>query len=77
MISVIMPFSALSTMLSPPRRSNTQYWQNLRGKKVHIFANHNGIVSKVPQIVGDWPKGITGEDFEAWLLEAGSPPIIL
>lgn len=54
-----------------------KYWKNLRGKKVHIFSNHNGIVSKIPQIVGDWPKGITGAEFEAWLLEAGSPPLIL
>jgi len=54
-----------------------KYWQNLRGKKVHIFSNHNGIVSKVPQIVGDWPKGIVGVEFESWLLEGGSPPLIL
>ena len=54
-----------------------QYWQNLRGKKVHIFSNHNGIVSKTPQIVGDWPKGIVGAEFESWLLEGGSPPLIL
>ncbi|KAK1736265.1 hypothetical protein QTG54_012865 [Skeletonema marinoi] len=54
-----------------------KYWQNLRGKKVHIFSNHNGIVSKTPQIVGDWPKGIVGVEFESWLLEGGSPPLIL
>ncbi len=54
-----------------------KYCQNLRGKKVHIFANHNGIVNKVPKIVGKWPKGKKGAKFDAWLLEAGSPPLIL
>ncbi len=54
-----------------------QYWKNLRGKKVHIFANHNGKVSKIPQIVGDWPKGMEGEEFVTWLSEAGSPPKIM
>lgn len=54
-----------------------QYWLNHRGKKVHIFSNHNNIVSKVPEIVGDWPKGIEGAEFENWLLEAGAPPLIL
>ena len=53
------------------------YWRNLRGKKVHIWANHNGLVSKNPQIVGDWPKNLEGAEFESWLLEAGSPPLIL
>jgi len=54
-----------------------KYWQNLRGKKVHIFSNHNGIVSKVPKIVGRWPKNKVGVEFESWLLEGGSPPLIL
>jgi len=54
-----------------------QYWLNHRGKKVHIFSNHNNMVSKVPEIVGDWPKGITGADFEEWLRVAGAPPIIM
>ena len=54
-----------------------QYWLNHRGKKIHIFANHNNMVSKVPKVVGDWPKGITGADFEEWLREAGAPPKIM
>lgn len=54
-----------------------QFMLNHRGKKVHIFANHNDMVSKVPEIVGDWPKGIKDNDFPQWLLEAGNPPLIL
>jgi hypothetical protein len=54
-----------------------QYWLNHRGKKVHIFSNHNNLVSKVPNIVGDWPKGIVGAEFEDWLREAGAPPLIM
>lgn len=54
-----------------------QYWLNHRGKKVHIFSNHNNMVSKVPNIVGDWPKGIVGAKFEEWLREAGAPPLIM
>jgi len=54
-----------------------QFMLNHRGKKVHIFANHNDMVSKVPEIVGDWPKGIEDNDFPQWLLEAGNPPLIL
>ena len=54
-----------------------KYWQNHRGKTVRIFSNHNYQVSKVPKIVGDWPKGYTQEEFEQWLLEGGAPPLIL
>lgn len=57
--------------------SKKTYWRNLRGKKVQIFANHNGLVSKNPKIVGNWPKGIEGAEFESWLLEGGNPPLIL
>ena len=58
-----------------------KYWNNLRGKKVHIFENHNGRVSKDPKIVGAWPKSLEGADklaeFEAWLRDAGSLPLIM
>ena len=53
------------------------YWKNLRGKKVHIKGNHNGYVSKDPKMSGNWPNGKEGAEFEAWLLEAGAPPLIL
>jgi hypothetical protein len=54
-----------------------KFWLNHRGKKVHIFANHNGIVSKMPKIVGSWPNGIEGDEFTEWVRQAGSPPLIL
>jgi hypothetical protein len=54
-----------------------KYWLNHRGKKVHIFANHNNYVSKVPRVVGGWPNGIGDEEFTQWLLSAGNPPLIL
>ena len=58
-----------------------KYWNNLRGKKVHIFENHNGLVSKDPKIVGSWPKKYDGEEnlaaFEAMLRDAGDIPLIM
>ena len=58
-----------------------KYWNNLRGKKVHIFENHNGRVTKDPKIVGNWPTSLEGDDklpeFEAWLREAGALPLIM
>ena len=46
------------------------YIGNSRGKKVHVFANHNEIVSKEPKVAGSWPK----KDIEAWLADAGHEP---
>ena len=45
-----------------------------RGKKVVIYENHNGRITKEPAVVGDWPEGITDNeaDFNQWLLEDGS-----
>lgn len=54
-----------------------KYWLDHRGKKVHIYANHNNYVSKVPKVVGGWPNGIGDEEFTQWLLSAGNPPLIL
>ena len=58
-----------------------KYWNNLRGKKVHIFENHNGLVSKDPKISGSWPKKYDGEEnlaaFEAMLRDAGDIPLIM
>mmetsp|Transcript_24500 Transcript_24500/g.39796 ORF Transcript_24500/g.39796 Transcript_24500/m.39796 type:complete len:460 (+) Transcript_24500:57-1436(+) len=58
-----------------------KYWKDLRGKKVHIHMNHNGFVSEVPQISGNWPKKYdrqeATEEFESWLLKGGAPPLIL
>ena len=52
-----------------------KWWLNSRGKKVFIFPNHNDFVRKVPEIVGDWPKGI--DDFEQWLRDGGDPNQVL
>jgi len=52
-----------------------QWWLNARGKKVFIFSNHNEFVSKIPEIVGGWPKGI--KDFEQWLRDGGDPNQVL
>lgn len=48
-----------------------KYYLNLRGKKVIVFANHNDIVSKIPKIVGGWPKG--QDQFGDWLEDGGDP----
>ena len=46
---------------------------NARGKKVFIYENHNGVVTKDPKIVGDWPKGISSSnpDFHDWIQDGG------
>ena len=45
-----------------------------RGKKVVIYENHNGRITKEPMVVGGWPHGVTDNeaDFNQWLLENGS-----
>ena len=45
-----------------------------RGKKVVIYENHNGRITKEPEVVGDWPEGVTDNeaDFNQWILEDGS-----
>ena len=53
------------------------YWLNSRGKKVFVFANHNELVSKIPEIVGDWPKGKNDADFADWLEDGGDPNQVL
>lgn len=42
---------------------------NARGKKVFIFENHRGRISKEPKVVGDWPTGVS--NFHDWILDAG------
>lgn len=57
-----------------------KYWKDLRGKKVHIHANHLGYVSKIPEVTGEWPKSFDKKgtaEFEAWLLKGGAPPLIM
>ena len=46
---------------------------NSRGKKVFIFENHKGRITKEPKVVGDWPKGIadTEPDFHDWIQDGG------
>jgi len=46
---------------------------NARGKKVFIFENHKGMISKEPKIVGDWPQGIadSNPDFHDWIQDGG------
>ena len=46
---------------------------NARGKKVFIFENHDGKVSKEPKVVGGWPKGIADSDpdFHNWIQDGG------
>ena len=46
---------------------------NARGKKVFIFENHNGKISKEPKIVGGWPQGIadSNPDFHEWIQDGG------
>ena len=48
------------------------YMGNSRGKKVFINANHNEMVSKIPKVVGAWPKG--QNDIAEWISEAGHEP---
>lgn len=38
---------------------------NSRGKKVHIYANHNWYVTKVPKITGKWPTEKNLDEFLA------------
>lgn len=52
-----------------------KFWLNSRGKKVFVFANHNDMVSKIPHIVGDWPKGVG--NFTSWLEDGGDPNQLL
>ena len=55
-----------------------RYWRDLRGKKVHIMANHKGKVNWTPFISGYWPDdGKEGAEFEQWVLEGGAPPLAL
>ncbi|KAL9182816.1 hypothetical protein ACHAXT_004095 [Thalassiosira profunda] len=42
---------------------------NSRGKKVFIYTNHNGRITKEPKVVGDWPGGVG--DFDSWIQEGG------
>ena len=46
---------------------------NSRGKKVFIFQNHNGKVSKDPKVVGGWPQGKVDSDpdFHDWIQDGG------
>eukprot|EP00986_Skeletonema_menzelii_P018418 scaffold26637_cov220-Skeletonema_menzelii.AAC.3 len=46
---------------------------NSRGKKIFIFENHKGRISKDPKVVGDWPQGIadTEPDFHDWIQDGG------
>lgn len=46
---------------------------NSRGKKVFIFENHKGRITKEPKVVGDWPKGIADNepDFHDWIQDGG------
>lgn len=44
-----------------------KHFLNHRGKKVHIFTNHNFVVTKTPKVVGSWP---AVGDLEGWV-EAG------
>lgn len=46
---------------------------NARGKKVLIFENHKGRISKEPKVVGNWPKGkaVGNPGFHAWIQEDG------
>lgn len=71
--------NAIQCQLVYEKESNkNKYWLNARGKKVFIFANHNGLVSKVPEIVGDWPKGqADGAEFDQWLADGGDPNQVL
>lgn len=63
---------AIQCQLTYSEGSNKEkFWLNARGKKVFIFANHNEFVSKIPEIVGDWPKGVG--DFSGWLEDGGDP----
>ncbi len=57
-------------------RENTEKHKaliNSRGKKIFIFENHNGRISKEPEVVGDWPEGIadTEPDFHDWIQDGG------
>ena len=47
---------------------------NARGKKVFIFEDHRGHISKEPKVVGDWPQGkgqAGSEEFHTWIEEGG------
>ena len=46
---------------------------NARGKKVFIFTNHKGRISKEPKVVGDWPQGKTSDQpgFHEWIQDGG------
>jgi hypothetical protein len=46
---------------------------NARGKKVFIFENHKGRISKEPKVVGDWPQGIAVDEpgFHDWIQDGG------
>ena len=50
-----------------------KFWLNSRGKKIFIFANHDEFVTKIPTIVGNWPKGQGPGDFSGWLEDGGDP----
>lgn len=49
--------------------AKAKHFFNHRGKKVHIFTNHNFIVSKVPEVVGSWPGG--ADNLTAWVEDGG------
>lgn len=55
-----------------------KFWLNSRGKKVFVFANHNHLVSKIPQLVGGWPQRNEGEEsWLAWYEDGGDPDQVL